>query len=209
MKKISTLFFLFFILQLQAQIKAITEYGDDVILMPDKTWKYKEDHKNKDIPTSKAEYKRSPSATQFYKSDICSPFGFYVNESVWKKMNSPSEDVEIAMQLRYGNAFLSFIAEKLPLTIEALRQTIIYNAESVAPDLQILKEEFRVVNGHKVLMIQMKGTIHGISFIYMGYYYVDGENAIQLLTYTNEATFTKFQKETEELLNGFDRLTNE
>src|SRR5690606_17656591 len=185
------------------------ENGDEVVLMIDKTWKYKEDHKNKDIPTSKVEYKRSTSATQFHKSEICSPFGIYVNESNWKKIKKQSDDIEFGLQLRYAEVYLSCIAEKLPLTEEGLRNIVINNAENAAPDLEIVKEEYRIVNGNKILTIQMKGTISGLRFMYWGYYFTDGENSIQMLTYTHESLFTKYQKEIEELLNGFDRLTNE
>lgn len=72
--------------------------------------------------------------------------------------------------------------------------------------MQVVKEEYRYVNGLKVLMIQMTGTIQGIRFTYYGYYYTSDNGTIQFLTYTGENLFEGYLKEIEPFLNGLVEL---
>jgi hypothetical protein len=72
----------------------------------------------------------------------------------------------------------------------------------VAPDIQIAKEEFRFVNGTKVLMMQMRGTFQGIKVVYFGYYLSNAAGSTQFLTYTAANLFDEYASEMEELLNG-------
>jgi hypothetical protein len=82
------------------------------------------------------------------------------------------------------------------------------NARSAAPDVRIIKEEYRTVNGIKLLMIQMQGTIQGINFVYFGYYYSYSGGTVQLLAYTSKQIFDEKEQELEEFLNGFVRLSD-
>ncbi len=65
-----------------------------------------------------------------------------------------------------------------------------------------MKEEYRMVNGIKVLMLQMEGTTQGIKFTYLGYYYSNSNGSVQFVTYTSQSLFAKFKAQSEELLNG-------
>jgi uncharacterized membrane-anchored protein len=59
-----------------------------------------------------------------------------------------------------------------------------------------------MVNGRKVLMIKMAGTVQGIRIAYIGYYVSDASGTIQYLTYTTENLLGKYQDTMETLLNG-------
>ncbi len=192
-----------------SQIRALTENGDLVVLYQDNSWKYIEEQLNQDIATSKAEFTRSENAGKFYKSEICNPYGVYVDNAVWKSVAKGKEEIEFSFQLRVGEGYATALFEKTPITIESLRQTVIENGLNAAPDLRILKEEYRMVNGRKVLMMQMQGTIQSIPFVYFGYFYTDGENTIQIITYSFRSAFDKYFHEFEVLLNGLDTLTSE
>ena len=80
------------------------------------------------------------------------------------------------------------------------------NAKSAAPDIRIVDEEYRIVNGTKVLMIQMSGTIQGIKFTYYGYYYSNENGTIQLLTYTATNLLKEYNQDIEAFLNGLVEL---
>jgi len=95
------------------------------------------------------------------------------------------------------------LTESIQIPIESLRFIALSNGKKVAPDLVIVKEEYRMVNGLKMLMLQMDGTIKGIQFSYYGYYYSNDKGTIQFITYTSQSKLLELKSFCEELLNGF------
>lgn len=65
-----------------------------------------------------------------------------------------------------------------------LIQLALENAKAVAPDAKITKQEYRIVNGNKVIYLEIDGTIQGINFKYLGYYYSNISGSTQYITYT-------------------------
>jgi hypothetical protein len=49
----------------------------------------------------------------------------------------------------------------------------------------------------------MEGTIQGIKFVYLGYYYSDKHGSIQFITYTSKNLLKDYRADMETLLNGF------
>ncbi|MCC7520261.1 MAG: hypothetical protein IT220_01380, partial [Flavobacteriaceae bacterium] len=94
------------------------------------------------------------------------------------------------------------ISEKVEIPLETLRSIAIENGKSVAPDLKIMKEEYRTVNGLKLLLLQMNGTMQGIKFSYYGYYYSNTNGTVQFITYTSQNLLNSYIPEIEKLLNG-------
>ena len=94
------------------------------------------------------------------------------------------------------------ITEGIEIPLLSLRDIAIENARRAAPDLEIKKEEYRTVNGVKVLCLQMNATIRGIPFSYLNYYYSSKSGSIQLLTYTSANLFNGYRSRMEMLLNG-------
>ena len=94
------------------------------------------------------------------------------------------------------------ISEKIEIPLETLKSVALTNAKSVAPDIKIINEEYRTVNGLKVLMIQMNGTTQGIKISYYGYYFSNSSGTVQLLTYTSQNLMDSLKNESDKLLNG-------
>ena len=84
-----------------------------------------------------------------------------------------------------------------------MAQIALENAKKAAPDARIVKEEYRVVNGNKVIYLEMEGTIQGIKFKYLGYYYSGRSGSTQYLTYTGANLVGEYKKDIERFLNGF------
>lgn len=74
-------------------------------------------------------------------------------------------------------------------------------------DLKIVKEEYRTVNGIKVLLFQMNGTTQGIKFSYYGYYYSNENGSVQFITYASQKLIQTYFEECETLLNGLVEST--
>jgi len=105
-----------------------------------------------------------------------------------------------------GDLYAMLISEKMEIPMETLKIIAFDNAKSAAPNMKITKEEYRMVNGVKVLMMQMEGTIQGMEITYSGYYYSNENGTIQLLTYTSQKLFDSLKGEIEKMMNGFVEL---
>jgi hypothetical protein len=83
-----------------------------------------------------------------------------------------------------------------------LRKFAIENIQKVSSKSYIAKEEYRMVNGLKVLYLEMNATVEGVDVIYMNYYYSDSATTIQFLTYAPKLLGATFKMAGTELLNG-------
>ena len=185
-----------------AQTKAVTENGDEVMLYEDGTWGYIKETKSHfdSIPTNTQRFSKTAALTFSIKSKTI-PASIFYNTSKWtmKKAESPSEYTFTHKTL---DVYGMFISEQIEIPIENLRTIALQNAQEVAPNCEIVKEDFRMVNGKKVFFMQMNGTTQGIKFTYLGYYYSNQSGTFQFVTYTAQNLLAKAQAEMFELLNG-------
>ncbi len=206
-KPLLLLTFFFSILITHAQIKAVTNNGDEVILNTDGTWKYVNDSLNdagkSKVDTSKISYNKNAAASFLVKSNRVS-YGVYLDPKKWsfeKKTGDGASEYEF--HTREKDLYGMMISEKIEMPLETLKVAAFKNAQDAASDIKIVKEEYRRVNGNLVLMLQMNGTIRGIKFCYFGYYYSSSKGTVQLLTYTSANLMDEYRKELELFLNGF------
>ncbi len=189
---------------IDAQINALTETGDEVILYEDGTWKYLNDSiiENVEIPINEKEFLKDKKSTFLVKSKKLN-VGIWINPKNWGFTKGTENDAfEYQFQKKGDDLYAMLISEKMQVPIETLIGIAVENAKSVAPDIKVIKEEYRNVNGIQVLMMQMSGTIQGMRFTYYGYYYSNSNGTIQLLTYTGENLFPNYLNDIEEFLNG-------
>ena len=59
------------------------------------------------------------------------------------------------------------------------------NFKNVAPDAEIINQEYRYVNNLKILMLHMEGKSQGVSFFFYGYYYSNENGTTQLVAYSS------------------------
>ncbi len=192
----------------QAQIKAITDTGSEVFLYGDGTWKYAGDSPTiaAEVPLNDQPFTKPNNATFLVKSTKVG-LGIWIDPKAWSFERGADEDAyEFQFERKGSDLYAMLIAEKTHIPLETLRTIAVDNAREAAPDVQVVKEEYRYVNGLKVLMIQMNGTIQGIKFTYFGYYYSNNNGTIQFLTYTGENLFEDYLNEIILFLNGLVEL---
>jgi hypothetical protein len=203
MTRIYTLLFcLAFVFSTSAQQLAVTEDGDEVFLYENGTWKYKEKDIETEIPTNPIVFTKDNASTFLIKSSKLN-VGFWINPKLWtfkKAVDNP--DAEFELQFKSGDLYGMIISEKFEIPLESLKNIALENGRAVAPDLAIYKEEYRNVNGLKVLLLQMNGTMQGIKFSYYGYYYSSTQGTVQFITYTSQNLLNNFISESEKILNG-------
>ena len=178
----------------QSQEVATTASGKQITVFPDGTWKALPDS-----PVSATS--RPPGASGILQVNR-GRSAVYYNPLKWKLQNeeqggrSKLEHVE-------GDGYAMVIAERVGMPIDVLKNIALQNAKTAAPDASIVAEEPREVNGADLLMLQIEGTVSGIPFTYLGYYYTGEYGSIQVITFTGRNLFAEFRPDFEELLNGF------
>jgi len=194
--------FLFYITSTYAQIIAVTQGGDEVVLYDDGTWSYVGEPESSEIPTNSKKFKKDKDSSFQIKSANVD-FGFWINPKEWTfKKGLTNDDAEFELTLKNEDLYGMIITEKIEIPLEALGNIAVENARAVAPDVRIVEQEFRNVNGLDVLFLQMDGTTQGIKFSYYSYYYSNESGTVQFVTYTAQNLLDSYREKCEKLLNG-------
>ena len=181
----------------QTPIRARTESGKEVILSPDGTWKYAPEAPGPAVVTNKPF-----GATTLFKAPQ-GGFGIWYDDTKWL-IDQKSDHATAEFKLKRGDAYALVLVEELNIPIATLKEIALENAKEAAPDAKIIFEETRTVNKKEVLCMKMEGTIKGIPFRYYGYYYGGKQGTIQLLTFTGQTIFAKYEQDLTDFLNGLE-----
>ena len=186
------------------QKSAITDTGEEVLLYENGTWEYKKDDliNGEKISFNRRQFKKNNKSSFLLKSKK-TDVAVWINPGKWTFTNAKENpDAEYEFQLKNEDAYGLLITERIEIPLVSLRNIALENAKSAAPDIQIVNEEFRNVNGNKVLMLEMEGSIEGIELTYYGYYYSNENGTNQLITYTSQNLFSAYRRDLSDLLNG-------
>jgi len=186
-----------------AQQTATTEDGRKVMLYDSGKWEYvKETGDTSAVKIDLNNFTKPATAKTFVKSEK-NNFGVWYDNKKWKKNDaSNNEDSEFGFTLAKGDGYAMAITERIEIDMDNLKDIALGNARKVAPDIELEKEEYRMVNGKKVKCIQMTGTATGIKFTFFGYYCSNDTGTIQFVCFTGKSLIKTYQKDFEELLNG-------
>ena len=196
--------FLILSMPLFSQKTAVTETGDVVILYDNGTWSYlqKDTISVEDIDVNPIRFTKSVTSLFLLKSTRVN-VACYINPEKWSfTKTKENEAAEYEINNMKLGLYGMLITEKLDLPLESLANIALDNARDAAPDVEVTEKEYRYVNGLKVLMMRMTGTIQDIRFSYYGYYYSTKNGATQYLVYSSEEIVNQNLSEIEELLNG-------
>jgi hypothetical protein len=191
------------------QIPAITNKGIAVILNEDGTWSYAD----KTNLADKGKIKSTDSILNLLassdnnniflvKSEVAN-VTVKVNTEKWRfKKTDGSEASEYTFDLKRDGAYAYLITERAELPLLTLKKIALENARNAAPDIKLIDEEYRTVNGVKVLFMKMEGTVETLKLTYLGYYYSSKKGTIQFITSTTQNLLEENRSNMEELLNG-------
>lgn len=95
------------------------------------------------------------------------------------------------------------IADELPASNESLKSAIFSNAASGGFTTTTLIDQSKQISGHQVGELRFAAANKsGMEFVFSSYYYADEDDNVQLMCYTAQSLFHKYQAECEKLLNG-------
>lgn len=184
--------------------KAVTDQGDVVILNEDGTWVYEGEGPSPEdlIPLNSDVFSKNDKSSFALKS-LKTNTTFSINPKLWRfTKNGEHDSAEYTFELKNGDLYGMAITEQVEIDIENLSEIAFENARSAAPDAKIVKREYRIVNGQKVIYMEIVGTLQNIKFKYLGYYYSNASGSVQYLAYTSTNLADKYQTEIDSFLNG-------
>lgn len=207
--KNTTILFVILILNsisLFSQTSAVTDKGEEVILFDNGTWKYKNPETKSSWSTriDTVVMNKDASSSFLLKGDKFD-YGVWLNPKKWKFKKSDGAEgaTEFKFTLIGEDAYAMIVAERIEVPLNDLKNLAFKNALKVSPDIRIVYEDVRKINGLLVNCMEMEGTISGIKFTYFSYYYSGPSGTIQFVSYTSQNLLKKYKPELEKLLNGF------
>lgn len=188
-----------------ASQKAITDTGEEIVIYNDGTWKSLSNMEQKAgvIQFNKKIFNK-PKDSSFLLKSTTNKSAFWINVKKWSfsKTAKDTEAAEYEFQLKGKDLYGMAITEEIEIPIQSLPDVALSNAQEVAPDIKILKKEYRIVNGKKVIYMEMGGTVQGMKITYLGHYYSDAYGTTQFLVYTAPNLVGKYKPEIDRFLNG-------
>jgi hypothetical protein len=181
------------------EIRATTDDGRRVVLRPDGTWVPLAKPVEATAPAASGRYSKPAGATRKVTAPV-DDFVLWVDPARWTE--SKREAGRIIFQHKNGQAYAMFITDPLSMPTDAMKNIVLVNARKADPDLRIVSEAKRNVNGRDVLCLQLQGKVQGLPFQYYGYYYGGSSGNLQVVTYTLQSAFAANEQDFADLLNG-------
>lgn len=185
----------------QAAQNAITDTGRQVILNDDGTWRYVAPPDDPDsVDVSEQEFTRPADASFKLKSKVNDSV-FWLDPTEWTFQNGV-EDKEYEFELKSGDVYGMAITERIRFDLDAMMNIGLEIARQAAPDLEVNRREYRVVNGEKVGFMRFTARTGGAEFAFLGYYYAGPSGSTQLLVWTGLNLLDRYERTMQDLLNG-------
>ena len=187
--------------------KAITEDGQTVILDSDQTWRFENSEANSgsNIPLNTKRFNRTAAQT-FKVTGVPTTLSVYIDPGKWTFSKDKDDSNRLSFRSKNSNnsdLYGSLIAEGIEIGINELSELAFENAKNFAPDAKVLKKEYRIVNGSKILYMEVEATAKSIKFKYVGYYGANKSGSVQLVVYSGTSVINSKMPEVENFLNGF------
>jgi len=178
-----------------ADIKAITEDGRRVILGGDGRWSFD----NAQPPGAS----RQPLSESPFRPTVK---GYSVNFDTTKWTLSAPDKNEAANRRTFRHRTLPLyamvVSDEIPATSEIVRNVIVANAKSAGGDPKVLADDTKSLRGKDVGMMRMLVSLNGLDFVFSTAYYGDQRGNIQVMCWTGQSLFFKYQADCQAFVEG-------
>ena len=173
-------------------IKTKTSDGTEVQLNKDGTWEF----------GIKDSYEKPKKSTKVLKSNK-DFIQIWYNPAKWKITKEPlSPAAEFSLMHKTGEGYGIMIIESIKMSRKSLKANALKNAKKAAPDAYISLEKVTKINGVDVLIMNIRGTINKMNFVYHSAYWAGPEGVFQIITYTTNDLFVKYSEDFDNVLAG-------
>ena len=120
--------------------------------------------------------------------------------SLWKSFGARED-----MQFKHSNGeiFFRVVAERTGMSYDALETLAVANARNVDTNAKVARKGWRVVNGQKLMVLEIEATASGVPILYYGHYYVGPAGTIQIVGWTAKNLLDEHRSEFESVVSGF------
>ena len=166
-----------------------------VLLRPDGKWRFAT--RAMQIGAGRADA-GSPYQTSVGKVSLA------FNASEWSMFPRREGEANNKRMLQHKSLpiYAMVIADEIPASTEALKNIILTNATSAGFATTTLLDQQKQVSGRQVGDLRFVASNKGVEFVFSAYYYADEDGNVQVMCYTAQALFHKYQGDCEKLLNG-------
>lgn len=192
---------------LLAQQTATTKDGKTVLLNEDGTWVYQPEATGSKIEFNDSlltKYSKPTAAKTLLKSER-TDHAIWYNETKWTRSDmKPTEASEYLLKLKERDGYCITVVEQIEIPLENFSNIVVKSMKMRgAENLVVEKEEYRLVNGKRLLFMQFTATTSGMTFTYAGYYFSNESGTSQILCYTAKNLFNQYKQDFMNMLNGF------
>ncbi|TXF75113.1 hypothetical protein [Chryseobacterium sp.] len=208
MKKILPLITLLVGFYGSAQVKGVTEDGNEVILFDNGTWKFVNESDAQTlekIDENPAVFGRNTDQSILLKSSRLDA-GIYYSPKKWE-VSAQAVGSHIEYFLRDKNPdnplFGFMTTEKLQIPdLKSLKNLMLEGIQKNVDYFRLKQSEYRTVNGLKVLYLRYAANVKGLDFEYGIYYYLTASGYCAVVFYCAQNEFVKNSVAAEQFLNG-------
>lgn len=197
-KTVLALIFVFVSAVVAAQtIRAITEDGRDVLLSPNGTWQFN--------TTPSSENKAPPASgdrSTYQPAMQSANFTFDSSEWAIRPQDEKDERGKRSFQHKSLPIYGMVISDELQGTNKAMKNVIISNAQGAGKIIATLVDQVKSVNGKSVGTLRTVMESEGLRFVFDYLYFADNTGNIQVICYTGQSLFSKYQADCQKFLNG-------
>lgn len=203
---------------LNAQTRAVTQYGDTIYVYNNGTWSYElldnMPEINNELAYLASEIKidtiskafTAPANLKKQVKNKANQFIIKYDDSKWKRVPPATlnDEAEFAFESKVSDIWCVVISEETPIDSDKLfkiaKQTM---KENTGGEPKIIKTELRKVNGKELIRGVLEADYSGITFIFDSYYYSDDLGSVQFITWTSSKVWERNENNILEFLNGF------
>ena len=193
--------------QADAQIKAVTDEGKEVVLFDNGTWKFANESDAKvleNITTNETPFTKDKASTFLYRSKKVNA-GVYVNPKIWKitdAFKTPVLEYAFVNSLN-PNTFGLLVSENIEVgSLKNLKELVVISTQNRADYFKLKESEYRTVNGLKVLYLRYIANTKGLDFEYQTYAFLTDNGYCSLTSYAFAKYFDQNKAELDRFLNG-------
>ena len=95
------------------------------------------------------------------------------------------------------------IAERTQISYDALEKMALTNARNADANARIAKKGWRMVNGEKLMVLEIEATSSGVPFVFYGHYYAGPAGTIQIVGWTAKNLLDEHRVTFDALVAGF------
>ncbi|MBN1416323.1 MAG: hypothetical protein JW973_14570 [Bacteroidales bacterium] len=199
---ISLVSFFLIILQTGAQITAVTEDGNAVILFSNGTWRYLNDSVR--ISYSNPIDLSTPVNSSNVLKGKEIDYAIWYDAKKWRILpDTVYSNAEYALEYNDGELIAMVITERIQISLPKIKETAIENFKKNHTEFKITEEQRIYVNDTEGLLLKIDALVDGIPFSYLNAYFSTHQGTFQLITYTGYNLFDRYYNDMLAFISGF------